>query len=78
MAKVIHNVEGCIGCGSCVAVCPKFWDMDYEKMKSVLKSGKKNEQTGEFEIEIGEEEDIKCNQEAVDVCPTQVIKVIKN
>ena len=77
MAKVIHNVEGCIGCGSCAAVCPKFWDMNYEAMKAVLKGGKKNEQTGEFEIEVGGDEDLKCNQEAAEVCPTLVIKIIK-
>lgn len=77
MFKVTQNYDGCIGCGSCSAVCPKFWDMDYEKSKAVLKDGKKNDQTGEFELEITGDEDLKCNQEAVEVCPTQVIKVIK-
>lgn len=77
MVKVIQNIEGCIGCGSCSAVCPKFWDMNYESGKAVLKGGIKNEQTGEWELDILEEEDINCNQEATDVCPTQVIKIIK-
>jgi len=76
MSKVTQNYEGCIGCGSCAAVCPKFWDMDYEKGKAVLKGGKKNEQTGEVELEINGDEDIKCNKEAAEVCPTQVIKII--
>jgi len=54
--------------------------MDYEKGKAVLKDGKKSPPAGggeEFELEVTNEEDIKCNQEAADVCPTQVIKVIK-
>ncbi|RJQ32778.1 ferredoxin [Candidatus Parcubacteria bacterium] len=80
MVKVTHSLDNCIGCGSCAAVCPKFWDMDYEKGKAVLKDGKKSPPAGggeEFELEVTNEEDIKCNQEAADVCPTQVIKVIK-
>ncbi|MCK6462408.1 MAG: ferredoxin [Candidatus Pacebacteria bacterium] len=78
MPKIVHNIEGCIGCGSCAAVCPKFWDMDYEKAKAVLKGGKINDAGNESELEITDnKEDIKCNQEAADVCPTQVIKVIK-
>ncbi|KKR91443.1 MAG: hypothetical protein UU43_C0006G0020 [Candidatus Falkowbacteria bacterium GW2011_GWA2_41_14] len=77
MVKIIQNVEGCIGCGSCSAVCPKFWDMNYETGKAVLKNGKKNDQTGEFELDVSNEEDIKSIQESADVCPTQVIKIIK-
>ena len=51
--------------------------MDYETAKAVLKGGSKNEQTGEAELEISSEEDIKSAQESADVCPTQVIKIIK-
>lgn len=75
MAKIIQNYEGCIGCGSCSAVCPDFWEMNYEKGKAILKEGKKDEQTKEYGREVSEEGDIKCNQEAADVCPVQVIKV---
>ena len=74
MPKIIQNYEGCIGCGSCAAVCPDFWDMDYEKGKAILRGGKKNEQTGEYELEVN---NITCNQEAADVCPVAVIKIIK-
>ena len=77
MPKMIQNIEGCIGCGSCAAVCPKFWDMDYEKGKAVLKDGKMNTQGNESELEVSGEDDLKCNREAAEVCPTQVIKIIK-
>ncbi|MCX6731497.1 MAG: ferredoxin [Candidatus Parcubacteria bacterium] len=71
MAKIIQNHEGCIGCGSCAAVCPKFGEMNVEEGKSILKNGKKNEK-GEYELEV---KDIECNQEAADVCPVSVIKI---
>lgn len=71
MAKIIQNHEGCIGCGSCVSVCPKFWEMNYEEGKAILKAGKKNGK-GEYELEV---KDIECNQEAADVCPVKVIKI---
>lgn len=71
MAKIIQNHEGCIGCGSCAAVCPKFWEMNYEEGKAILKNGKKNGK-GEYELEV---KDIECNQEAADVCPVSVIRI---
>ena len=46
MPKIIQNYEGCIGCGSCAAVCQDFWDMDYEKGKAILKGGKKTRKQG--------------------------------
>jgi len=49
--------------------------MDYEKAKAVLKGGKINAQGNESELEVSGEEDIKCNKEAAEVCPTQVIRV---
>lgn len=63
MGKVIikQDYEACIGCGSCVAVCPDNWDLAEGKAKpkrTVLK-------------EVG------CNEEAAGVCPVQCIKVIK-
>jgi ferredoxin len=71
MAKIIQNHEGCIGCGSCVAVCPKFWEMNYEEAKADLKGAKKNEK-GEQVLEVKE---VECNKEAADVCPVNIIKI---
>ncbi|OGZ17867.1 MAG: hypothetical protein A2Z78_01445 [Candidatus Nealsonbacteria bacterium RBG_13_36_15] len=72
MAKIIQEREKCIGCGSCVALCPKFWEMG-EDGKSSLKGGKQNSE-GNCELETKE---IGCNQEAADSCPVQIIQVIK-
>lgn len=71
MAKIIHNREGCIGCGSCEVVCPKYWEMDREEIKANLKNAVKNAK-GDFELEIDE---VECNKEAVDYCPVRVISV---
>jgi ferredoxin len=70
MAKVIQQRDKCIGCGTCVAVCPAFWHMG-DDGKSVLKDAK-DVGNGKFELEI---EDISCNKEAASSCPIQIITV---
>lgn len=70
--KVIHEREKCIGCGSCIAVCAKFFEMG-EDGKAVLKGANKKDD-GTFELEIGDE---GCLPEAVDICPVQIIKLTK-
>jgi len=72
--KIIQKREGCIGCGTCVALCPNFWEMDDVEVKANLKGAKKNE-AGEYELEI-EEAEVGCNQDAMEACPVQVIKII--
>ncbi|MGC9031378.1 MAG: ferredoxin [Minisyncoccia bacterium] len=71
--KIIHNQKKCIGCGGCVVACPDFFEMG-EEGKAVLKGGKLNQKTKNFELEI---KDKKCIQEAIDVCPVQSIKLSK-
>lgn len=70
--KIIHEREKCIGCGSCAALCPKFWEMA-DDGKSNLKNATKST-GGNYELEVKE---IGCNQEAADSCPVQIIQVIK-
>ena len=74
MPKILHEREKCIGCGSCVAICPKFWEMS-EDGKSSLIDGTEGS-GGNYEREVTERE-IGCNQEAADSCPVQIIKVNK-
>jgi len=70
MAKVIHQRDKCIGCGTCVAVCPDFWHMG-DDGKSVLKDAK-DAGNGKFELEVA---DVDCNKEAASSCPVQIISL---
>ncbi len=70
MAKVIQQRDKCIGCGTCVAVCPTFWHMG-DDGKSVLKDSK-DVGNGKFDLEIA---DPGCNKEAASSCPVQIITV---
>jgi len=72
--KIIHERKKCIGCGTCVALCSKYWAMA-EDGKSNLLGAKVNSKTGNHEVTI---EKIECNQEAVDSCPVQCIHIIKS
>ena len=70
--------EKCIGCTSCVAVCPKCFEMaddgkSHIKGLSVPASAKGyGEATEELEVKK-----IECAEAAAEVCPVQCIEVIK-
>ena len=66
--KITQEREKCIGCGTCVAVCPDFWVMN-EDGKWDLK-GAKDAGNGIFELEV---DDVGCNKDAVSACPVQII-----
>ena len=71
MPKVIHEKNNCIGCGACVSICPKHWEMG-DDGKSSLKGSANNEE--KYEIEV---ESISCNQDAADSCPVHCIIITK-
>jgi len=74
MKKIIQKHEDCIGCGTCVVLCPDFWETDNDgKVKP--KIGQKNEKTGDYEFEV-EEDKIGCNKEAEESCPVGIIKIV--
>ncbi|MBU1292363.1 ferredoxin [Patescibacteria group bacterium] len=62
--KIKINQEDCIGCGSCVAICPDVFDINQEN-KAVVKNT--NTDQGETDQE--------CAKEAVEICPIQVIEI---
>ncbi|MFH1780435.1 MAG: ferredoxin [Candidatus Nealsonbacteria bacterium] len=71
MAKIILEVQKCIGCGSCEAVCSKFWKLGDSGKVQLLGSQANSDN---FELEV---KNIECNSEAVETCPVQCIKVEK-
>ena len=68
--KITQEREKCIGCGTCVAVCPDFWVMG-EDGKANL-NGAKDAGNGIFELEV---DSFGCNKDAASACPVQIIHV---
>jgi len=64
--KVKVDREKCIGCGSCISVCPENF---------YFKDGK-----AEVKKEIITEKEYDCNLEAAELCPVDAISIeeIKN
>jgi len=71
--KIIHERDKCIGCGACVAVCPKFWEIT-EDGKSKLIGSNLNQKTENYELEVKSQD---CNQNAADNCPVGIIHIKK-
>ncbi|MFA6909378.1 MAG: ferredoxin [Patescibacteria group bacterium] len=67
--RIVHDREGCIGCGACAVLCEKYWRMDNDGMASLI-GGKKAGKNFERVVE-----NIECNQEAADGCPVAVIHI---
>lgn len=70
MAKVILERDKCIGCGSCEALCPKYWKMADDSKVDLLDS--KAVGGNNYELELSK---VECNQEAADACPVQCILI---
>ncbi|OIP76113.1 ferredoxin [bacterium (Candidatus Gribaldobacteria) CG_4_9_14_3_um_filter_36_15] len=70
--KIIHEKSKCIGCGSCVALCPKFFEIDEEGIAH-LKGSQLDSKTKEEILEIPKPE---CVKEAAEVCPVECIKIL--
>jgi ferredoxin len=71
MAKIILERQKCIGCGSCEAVCPKYFKLVEDGKATLLGSKSQGEN---FELEVKE---TGCTQQAAENCPVQCIKVKK-
>ncbi len=70
MAKIKLEREKCIGCGSCSALCPKYFEMA-DDGKSHIKNALKND------IEELEVQKLECAESASEACPAQCIYIIK-
>ena len=69
--KITLQQSKCIGCGSCSAVCDKYFELNDDGLASI-KGGETNGADMELEIK-----DIGCAQEAADICPVQIISISK-
>lgn len=67
--KIIQEHEKCIGCGSCVVLCPKYWEMGDDAKAKPINSKKIGDN---YELDI---EKVECNKDAQDSCPVQCIMV---
>lgn len=67
--KITLDKEKCIGCGSCVSVCPDFFEIGQDN-KAHLKGGKTTNNKEEVETEEPD-----CAREAADICAVQGIEV---
>tara|TARA_Y100000034_G_C6852907_1_gene387148 strand:- start:298 stop:498 length:201 start_codon:yes stop_codon:yes gene_type:complete len=62
--KVKYDRETCIGCMSCVLVCPNNWEEDGEKVK--------------LSKEDIDDDGLAENKEAENICPVDAIKIEEN
>lgn len=58
--RVVINEEECVGCESCVELCPDVFDFDADAEKASVKEDYS--------------EDEACIQEAIDSCPSECIE----
>jgi ferredoxin len=71
MAKIIFEIQKCIGCGSCEAVCSKAWKLGDDGKAKLTGSAPNGDN---FELEAKE---LSCNTEAAEACPVQGIRIEK-
>jgi ferredoxin len=62
--KIEQDMNECISCGACVAVCDENWEMD-------------DEGTVKAKKEVISEEELQRNQEAAESCPVECITITK-
>ena len=70
MAKIKLEREKCISCGSCSALCPKFFEMAEDSKSHIVGANKQ-------EIEELEVEKVECAETASQACPAQCIHIEK-
>jgi ferredoxin len=67
MAKIKIEREKCIGCGSCAALCPKYFEIIDDGKSHIIGSA-----ADELEVEK-----VDCAVSAVEACPVQCIHIEK-
>jgi ferredoxin len=70
MSKIKLEREKCIGCGSCQALCPKYFQLQ-DDGKSHIQDAVKQD------VEELEVEKLECAESAAEACPAQCIHIEK-
>jgi ferredoxin len=70
MSKIILEREKCIGCGSCAAICPKYFELKEDGKSSVI-GGQRDEKGND----VLETEKIECAAAAAEACPVECIHI---
>lgn len=70
MAKIKHEREKCIGCGSCAAICSKYFEMADDGKAHII--GAVIQEIEEIEVEK-----IECAEAGAEACPVQCIYIEK-
>jgi ferredoxin len=65
----------CIGCQACTIQCPEYWSMAHDG-KSRLKGAKPGPKGWESRA-FQNDEGLECNKKAANVCPVNIIHVVK-
>jgi ferredoxin len=68
--KIVLHRNKCIGCGSCAAVCPDFFEMSDDGLSDLKKSATIGD---DFILEA---DNVGCAKEAAEVCPVQIIEIV--
>ena len=70
MAKIKLETEKCIGCGSCHALCSKFFEIKEDGKSHIVGAEKSADAVEELEVEK-----VDCAQQAAEACPVQCIHI---
>ena len=68
MSKIKLEREICIGCGSCQAICSKFFELQDDGKSYIVGAEKKDNE----ELEVPKAD---CAVQAAEACPVQCIHV---
>ncbi len=58
--EITHERDKCIGCGTCVAICPDNWELKEDGKSSPKQTSL---------------EEVGCNKDAEENCPVKIIHV---
>ena len=68
--KIKLEREKCIGCGSCQALCPKYFEIIEDGRSHIVGAEKKDME----ELEVVK---LECAESATEACPVQCIYIEK-